>query len=64
MEPATLKLKSFSKKCALLYPNKYSYAILEPTEKEKKIFFNLCHYDTNTIRPPPRKRNAKGKMVV
>lgn len=37
MESATLKLKSFSKKCALLYPNKYSDAILEPTEKEKKI---------------------------
>ena len=36
MESATLKLKSFSKKCALLYPNKYSDAILEPTEKEKK----------------------------
>lgn len=36
MEAATLKLKSFSKKCALLYPNKYSDTILEPTEKEKK----------------------------
>ena len=39
MEPATLKLKSFSKKCALLYPNKYSDAILEPTEKKKKKIF-------------------------
>ena len=68
MEAATLKLKSFSKKCALLYPNKYSDTILKPTEKEKKIIkTNKKNFVIMTLIPSDHlqeKEMQKGKMVV
>lgn len=39
MEPASLKLKSFSKKLDSVFPNKKSNAIPEPEEKENVASF-------------------------